>query len=58
MVMKSSMKEHKFGLGLEGCLRSNAEEIWEEHSGLRGGQSEAWRWEHAKCILVDSGWSI
>lgn len=51
------MKEGKFGQGLEGCIRSDAEEVWEELSGLRGGQSEAWRWEHARCILGDSGWS-
>lgn len=51
LVRKRSIKEGKFGQGLEGCIRADAEEAWEELSGLRGGRSEAWRWEHARCIL-------
>lgn len=57
VVRKSSVREDKFGLDLEGCLRSDAQEVWEEHSGLRGGQSETWRSEHARCILGNNGWS-
>lgn len=40
-VQEALMKEDKFGQGAEGCIRSNAEEVWAEHSGLHGGQSEA-----------------
>lgn len=29
----------QFWAGLEGCVGSNAEEAWEEHSGLYGGQT-------------------
>lgn len=41
----------------EGYIRSNTEEIWEEHSGLWGEQQEAWRWERARYVLEDNGWS-
>lgn len=57
VVRKSSVREDKFGLDLEDCLRSDAQEVWEEHSGLRSGQSETWRWEHARCILGNNGWA-
>lgn len=29
MVRKSSVNEDKFGLGLEGCLRSDTQEVWD-----------------------------
>lgn len=57
VVRKGSVREDKFGLDLEACLRSHAQEVWEEHSCLRGGQSEAWRWVHARCILGNNDWS-
>lgn len=56
VVRKNSMKD-KFGLGLEGYIRSTAERGWEDHSDLHSGQSEAWRWGHARCILGHNCWS-
>lgn len=40
MVRKSSMEQDKFRPDLASCVTSKAEELWEEHSGMRGGQPE------------------